>query len=46
MRPKDEADFEAVLPVVRSGQRRLLDEALGIEHTTHPWREPLRGRPC
>ncbi|NUW37843.1 amino acid transporter [Nonomuraea sp. SMC257] len=43
LRPKDEADFEAVLPVLTAAQRRWLDEALGIEHPAHPWRERLRG---
>jgi hypothetical protein len=41
-RPKDEADFEAVLPLPSKGQRRWLDEALEIEHPAHPWRERLR----
>ena len=41
LRPKDEADFEAVLPLLSEGQRRWLDEALGTEQTTHPWRERL-----
>lgn len=45
MRPKDEADFEAVLPLLSDGQRRWLDEALETEHTTHPWRERLRHDP-
>ena len=41
LRPKDEADFEAVLPLLSEGERRWLDEALETEHTTHPWRERL-----
>ncbi|MFC5835061.1 nucleotidyltransferase domain-containing protein [Nonomuraea insulae] len=44
-RPKDEADFEAVLPLLNLAQRRWLDEALETEHTTHPWRERLRRDP-
>ncbi|MEV0590446.1 hypothetical protein [Nonomuraea cavernae] len=44
-RPKDQADFEAVLPLLSDGQRRWLDEALETEHTTHPWRERLRRDP-
>lgn len=32
--------LDEVLP---DGQRRRLDEALEIEHSTHPWRERLRG---
>jgi len=41
-RPKDQADCEAVLPLLDDGQRRWLDEALETEHTKHPWRERLR----
>lgn len=41
LRPKDEVDFEAVLPLLSEGQRRWLDEALETEHSTHPWRERL-----
>ncbi|MBF8186307.1 amino acid transporter [Nonomuraea sp. K274] len=41
-RPKDETDFEAILPMLSDGQRRWLDKALETEHTTHPWRERLR----
>ncbi|GAA3681815.1 hypothetical protein GCM10022224_052590 [Nonomuraea antimicrobica] len=36
-RPKDEADLEAVLPLLSPAQRRWLDEALRTEHTVHPW---------
>ncbi|SNT11019.1 hypothetical protein SAMN05216276_10254 [Streptosporangium subroseum] len=45
-RPKDEADFEAVLPLLSDEQRRWLDEALEIEHTAHPWRERLNHPGC
>ncbi|WP_336206987.1 hypothetical protein [Nonomuraea sp. LPB2021202275-12-8] len=44
-RPKDETDFEAVLPLLSDGQRRWLDEALETEHGTHPWHERLRRDP-
>lgn len=43
VRPKDEADFEAALPVLTGGQRAWLKEALEIEYATHPWPERLRG---
>ncbi|PZG52084.1 amino acid transporter [Spongiactinospora gelatinilytica] len=44
-RPKDETDFEKALPLLSDGQRRWLDEALEMEHTTHSWRERLRRDP-
>ncbi|SEH01167.1 hypothetical protein SAMN05444920_11997 [Nonomuraea solani] len=40
-RPKDETDFETVLPLLTEEQRRWLDEALKIVHAAHPWRERL-----
>lgn len=42
MRPKDETDYEMVLPLLNAEQRHWLDRALETEHTTHPWRERLR----
>ncbi|WP_043622653.1 nucleotidyltransferase domain-containing protein [Nonomuraea candida] len=41
-RPKDQADFEAVLPILTGEQRRWLDDALRVEHATHPWQARLR----
>ncbi|PZG05054.1 nucleotidyltransferase domain-containing protein [Nonomuraea aridisoli] len=43
VRPKDEADFAAVLPVLTDDQRRWLAEALEIEHGTHPWLSRMSG---
>ncbi|MEV6865530.1 amino acid transporter [Streptosporangium subroseum] len=40
-RAKDEVDFAEVLPVLTGAQRRWLEEALAIEHGTHPWRDLL-----
>ncbi|MEV4799444.1 amino acid transporter [Nonomuraea sp. NPDC049421] len=42
MRPKDETDFQTVLPMLSDEQRCWLDEALEKTHSTHPWRERLR----
>ncbi|MFD7665030.1 nucleotidyltransferase domain-containing protein [Streptomyces sp. NPDC059788] len=43
-RPKDEADFDAVLPVLTVGQRRWLADAITDTYTSgpHPWVERLR----
>ena len=40
-RPKDEADFTAVLPVLASAQRRWLGNALTQTFGKHPWRDRL-----
>ncbi len=36
-RPKDEADFEACLPLLDGAARAWLTEALRIAHPGHPW---------
>lgn len=36
-RPKDQADFEAVLPSLTGGQREWLRAALTIVSAGHPW---------
>ncbi|RKT85331.1 Aminoglycoside-2''-adenylyltransferase [Saccharopolyspora antimicrobica] len=36
-RPKDEADFAALLPLLTPGQRRWLAEAIGDTYGAHPW---------
>ena len=38
-RPKDEADFAAVLPSLGPSRRRWLVEALALVHPGHPWLE-------
>ena len=38
-RPKDEADFAAVLPSLELGRRRWLAESLALVHPGHPWLE-------
>ncbi|RRR98242.1 nucleotidyltransferase domain-containing protein [Glycomyces terrestris] len=37
LRPKDEADFTAVLPVLEPAQRAWLRGALGLADPAHPW---------
>ena len=37
MRPKDEADLEAVLPRLGPARRRWLADALALAHPDHPW---------
>ena len=37
VRPKDEADFAAVLPSLGPSRRRWLAEALALVHPGHPW---------
>jgi hypothetical protein len=39
VRPKDEADFEAVLPRLGPDRRRWLADALRLVHPGHPWSE-------
>ncbi|MFI6457498.1 nucleotidyltransferase domain-containing protein [Streptosporangium amethystogenes] len=41
-RPKDELDFDEVLPRLDDTRRAWLDEALATEHGTHPWQARLR----
>jgi hypothetical protein len=41
VRPKDEADFEAVLPRLGPDRRRWLADALHLVHPGHPWSERL-----
>ena len=36
-RPKDEADFDAVFPQLKAGQRRWLADAITLTRGTHPW---------
>ena len=40
-RPKDEADFAGVLPMLGGGQRAWLGEALARVHPGHAWLELL-----
>ena len=40
-RPKDEADFAAVLPRLGPARRRWLADALELVHPGHPWLERL-----
>jgi hypothetical protein len=43
-RPKDEADFAAIAPVLSSAQRRWLSDALSLAYgPEHPWRARLAG---
>jgi hypothetical protein len=37
LRPKDQADFDAVLPALRPEQRQWLRDALTIESPSHTW---------
>ncbi|MEV0004784.1 hypothetical protein AB0H28_21230 [Micromonospora sp. NPDC050980] len=37
LRPKDQADFEACLPLLESAPRAWLRSALGVAHPGHPW---------
>ena len=41
VRPKDTADFEAVLPRLGSDRRQWLADALRLVHPGHPWSERL-----
>ncbi|THV30005.1 nucleotidyltransferase domain-containing protein [Glycomyces paridis] len=43
LRPKDEADFAAALPVLDSPQRRWLRESLALTHPGHVWIDRLEG---
>jgi hypothetical protein len=36
-RPKDDADFAAVLPLLEPGRRRWLADALELVHPGHRW---------
>lgn len=40
-RPKDQADFRAILPVLTTQQRRWLSDALAQSFGTHPWQDQL-----
>ncbi|MBH5338073.1 amino acid transporter [Streptomyces pactum] len=40
-RPKDETDFEAVLPVLSAPQRRWLADAITLSYGPHPWTDRL-----
>ena len=42
VRPKDEADFAAVLPHLDSGRRLWLRDALTLVHPGHAWLDSLR----
>jgi hypothetical protein len=42
VRPKDEADLEAVLPSLGSSRRKWLAEALALAHPGHPWLERIQ----
>ena len=41
LRPKDEQDFDAVLPALSDEQRRWLSGALAVVAPDHPWRSRL-----
>jgi hypothetical protein len=43
-RPKDEADFAALLPLLDGERRAWLAEALARLHPGHPWLDALGGR--
>jgi hypothetical protein len=43
LRPKDETDFTAILPLLTEAQRRWLSGALRRTHAEHPWRDRLGG---
>ncbi len=45
-RPKDEADFAAVLPFLGGEQREWLRGALARSFGEHPWRDRLSQNPC
>jgi len=40
-RPKDEADFTAVVPFLAAAQRRWLSDTLTQAYGEHPWRDRL-----
>ncbi|MFC4147736.1 nucleotidyltransferase domain-containing protein [Micromonospora mangrovi] len=41
LRDKDRVDFDAVLPLLSTPQRRWLDDALALVHPAHEWRRQL-----
>jgi hypothetical protein len=41
--PKDQADFEAVLPRLGHDRREWLADALELAHPGHPWIAEARG---
>jgi hypothetical protein len=43
VRPKDEADFAAMLPLLEDSRRRWLAEALELVHPGHAWLAALTG---
>ena len=43
-RARDEADFEATLPLLNDGQRQWLGDALALAEPTSPWNAPLTER--
>lgn len=42
LRPKDETDFAAALPLLDTEARHWLDHALALTIPDHPWRANLR----
>jgi hypothetical protein len=42
VRPKDQADFDACLPLLGDGARAWLAGALAVAHPGHPWERRLR----
>jgi hypothetical protein len=42
VRPKDEEDFAALVPLLDARARAWLAEALAVAHGDHPWRTRLR----
>jgi hypothetical protein len=45
VRPKDQQDFDAVLPCLDIDQRRWLEHALAATSPGHPWERAVRQRP-
>jgi hypothetical protein len=43
-RPRDEADFRAVAPILGKEARAWLRDALARTHPEHPWLDALRAR--
>jgi hypothetical protein len=41
LRPKDEEDFNAVLPVLTAAQRQWLRDAMTVAYGQHPWLDRL-----
>ncbi len=44
VRPKDEADFQATLPLLDDAARDWLQDSLAVVSPGHPWLDPIRCR--